>query len=90
MVKNSKLFKRLLLFWFYFLKDFIYLSFFIERERKGEREEEKHWCGREKSVRCLAHNPGICTDWESNWWPFGSQAGIQSTEPHQPGLLLWF
>ena len=27
-----------------------------------------------------------CTlDWESNWWPFGSQIGIQSTEPHQPG-----
>ena len=21
----------------------------------------------------LAHNPGLCPDWESNWWPFGSQ-----------------
>ena len=27
-------------------------------------------------------------DWESNWWPFGSQAGAQSTEPLQPGLIL--
>ena len=25
-------------------------------------------------------------DWESNQWPFNSQAGAQSTEPHQPGL----
>ena len=24
--------------------------------------------------------------WVSNRWPFGLQAGIQSTEPHQPGL----
>ena len=34
----------------------------------------------------LAHNPGMCPDWESNWRPFGLQAGSQSTEPHQPGL----
>ena len=34
----------------------------------------------------LAHNPGMCPDWESNRQPFGSQAGAQSTEPHQPGL----
>ena len=27
----------------------------------------------------------MCPDWESNWRPFGSQAGTQSTEPHQPG-----
>ena len=22
----------------------------------------------------LAHNPGMCPDWELNWQPFGSQA----------------
>ena len=33
----------------------------------------------------LAHNPGMCPDWESNQRPFGLQAGAQSTEPHQPG-----
>ena len=33
-------------------------------------------------------NPGICPDWELNWQPFGLQAGTQSTEPHQPGLIL--
>ena len=30
--------------------------------------------------------PGRCPDWESNQRPFGSQAGTQSPEPHQPGL----
>ena len=34
----------------------------------------------------LACNPGMCPDWELNQRPFGSQAGTQSTEPHQPGL----
>ena len=34
--------------------------------------------------------PGMCPDWESNWWSFGSQAGTQSTEPHQPGLKQIF
>ena len=33
----------------------------------------------------LAHNPGMCPDWESNQGPFASQASAQSTEPHQPG-----
>ena len=33
----------------------------------------------------LAHNPGMCHDWESNWRPLGSQANTQSTEPDQPG-----
>ena len=38
----------------------------------------------------LAHNPGTCPDRESNWQPFSSQAGAQSTEPHQPGLYLFY
>ena len=33
----------------------------------------------------VAQNPGVCPDWESNQRLFGSQAGAQSTEPHQPG-----
>ena len=36
----------------------------------------------------LAHNTGLCPDLESNWQPLGSQAGTQSTEPHQPGLFF--
>ena len=33
----------------------------------------------------LAHNPGMCPDWELNRKSFGSLDGAQSTEPHQPG-----
>ena len=36
----------------------------------------------------LACNPGMCPDWESNQQLFGSQVSLQSTEPHQPGLIL--
>ena len=38
----------------------------------------------------LACNPGMCPDWELNLRPFGSQAGTQSTEPHQPGQTFLF
>ena len=34
----------------------------------------------------LAWNGGVCPVWESNPQPFGSQAGTQSTDPHQPSL----
>ena len=36
----------------------------------------------------LAHNPGLCPNWESNQQPLSLQAGAQSTEPHQPGHIL--
>ena len=54
--------------------------------RAGEREEEKHQCivaSGAPPTADVAHNPGICPDWESNQWPFSSQAGTESTEPHQ-------
>ena len=71
-----------------FKKDFIYL--FLERgeEREKEREKNIHAVSHAPPTWDLAHNPGMCPDWESNWWPFGSQAGTQSTEPHQPGLII--
>ena len=63
---------------------------------KGERQGEKHPCVVSSCISStgdLAHNPDMCPDWESNRRPFGSQAGAQSTEPHQPepkiaGLIL--
>ena len=33
----------------------------------------------------LVCNPGKCPNWESDWRPFGLQAGTQSTELYQPG-----
>ena len=49
---------------------------------------------RDTSIGCLLHTPSwepgpqssICPDWESNQRPSGSQAGAQSTEPHQSEL----
>ena len=76
--------------YFYFLKDFIYL--FLERGKEGERGE-KHQCAVASWAPPngdLARNPGMCPDWESNWQPFDSQAGTQSTEPHQPGQNFFF
>ena len=71
--------------WHVFKKIF-YLFIFPESGRDKEREVEKHQCVRETSIGCLlAHNPGMCPEWESNRRPFGSQASVQSTEPHQPG-----
>ena len=69
------------------------LFLFIFREKKGGIEGEKHYCAvasHAPPTGDLAHNPGMCPDWESNLQPFGSQAGAQSTEPHQPGLNTYF
>ena len=41
---------------------------FRERVKEGEREREKHECASHTSpTGDLAHNPGMCPDWESNW-----------------------
>ena len=50
---------------------------------------EKHQCvvaSHMSPTGDLAHNPGMCPDWELNWQPFGLQVGTQSTELHHPGL----
>ena len=67
---------------FPFFKYFI----FNQRGREGEREGEKHQCV--VASGDLARNLGMCPNWESNWQPFGSQAGTQSTELHQPAHHL--
>ena len=61
---------------------------FREGGRKGEGEGKRHQCvvaSQASPTGDLAHNPGTCPDWESNWQPFGSQAHAQFTELHQPG-----
>ena len=59
----------------------------FQRGRDGGKEGggERHQCVVTSHVPPtgdLACNPGMCPDWESNQWPFGSQAGTQSPEPH--------
>ena len=76
---------------FFLKKDFIYL--FLERGERKEKEKERnidvwemYWlvASRLPPTGDLALNPGMCPDWESNQWPFCSQAGTQSTEPLNP------
>ena len=74
---------------------FVFKILFIFREMgKGERKEgEKHQCvvsSGAPTTEGLAHNPGMCPDWESNQQPFGSQASTQSTEPHGQGDKFYF
>ena len=73
--------------WAFFFKDFIYFL----RERKGERGREISMCGSLPPIPYggLAHSPGMGPDWKLNQQPFGSQAGAQSTEPHQPREYRW-
>ena len=58
-----------------------------------EREGEKHQCvvaPQAPPAWDLAHNPGMCLDWDLNQLPFGSQNVAQSTEPHQLGQFQIF
>ena len=55
------------------------------------RERRKHQCvvaSQAPTTGDPACNPGMCPDWETSQQPLGSQAGTQSTEPHQPELEL--
>ena len=72
-------------------QDFIY-HFFRERGREGERQGENinaqkiHQSAASYTPPAgdLASNPGMRPDWEITG-KLSSQAGVQSTEPHQPG-----
>ena len=77
---------------FVFFLDFIYLFLESGKGREKEREKNIHVWEKHPSIASRmpptgnpARNPSMCPDWESNQWPFGSQASTQSTESHQPG-----
>ena len=66
----------------------LFFNSFLEREKGGRGEGEKHQCvvaSHAPPTGDLAGNPGMCPDWKSNCQPFGLQASTQSAEPHQPG-----
>ena len=57
---------------------FSFLRFYLHLER-GEgrgRERERNQCVVASPMAPtgdLAHTPGMCPDWELNWWPLGSK-----------------
>ena len=72
------------------------LFIFRERGKEGERRRETSMCERyidwlplTPPTGDLACNPIMCPDLESNRRPLGSQASTQSTDLHQPGLLMY-
>ena len=70
---------------------FYFFIYFSRGGREAERKGEKHQCAVASLMPLtgdLAHNPGMCPDWESNQRPFALQACTQSTEPRQPGPIF--
>ena len=71
---------------------FLFLRFYLFtfRERKGGREGNINvWLPLKRPLLGnLTSNPDMCSNWELNQRPFGSQAGTQSTGPHQPGPFI--
>ena len=81
----------------FFCSFVLFLRFYLFLERGEGREKESmykryiDWLPLTRPpTGDLVHNPGMCPDWESNQRRFGLKASTQSTEPHQPGLLLLF
>ena len=72
-----------------FKKEFIYLCLERGEGREKERDRNIYRLPRTPPTRDLAHNPGMCPNGESNLLSSDSQAGAQSTEPHQPGPNLF-
>ena len=74
---------------------FFYFFFFFRKGGEREKERKRNIDMWEEHVLVashmhptgdLAHNPSVCSDWESNGQPFHSQAGAQPTESQEPGL----
>ena len=53
-----------------FFKDFIYLFIYLFLDRGERRQKEKRQymvASQAPPTGDLAHNPGMCPEWESNW-----------------------
>ena len=75
----------------YFFNDFIYL--FLER---GGREGEKGGENYQRVVAScalhtgdLARNPGMCPDWDLNWWSSGSQPTLNPLSYTSQGMYYY-
>ena len=78
------------LFYVFIFKDFIYS--FLERGEGREKERERNisvWLPLTWPPLGTWPATQACADWELNLRPFSSQPSTQSTEPQQPGLVLF-
>ena len=75
-------------------KKILFIYLFLERGEGKEKDREGNinvWLLlTHPHARDFVCNLGFCPDWESNQRPFGSQAGTQSTDAHQPGVICHF
>ena len=75
----------------FFFKGFIYL--FLQRGWEVKREGEKYQCvvvSHMAPTGDLAHNPGLCPDWELNWQHSGSPLALNPQSYTSQGLALHF
>ena len=71
----------------------MYLFIYLDWGRKGEREGEKHWCGRETVHGCLLYMPWLGSEpatqdvaWRGiELLTFALWNDAQPTKPHQSG-----
>ena len=82
------------IFYFIFFKIlFIYL--FLERGEERENERDRNICVwlalTNSAPGDLAHNPGMCPDWESNQWPFlvHRPTSVHSATPARAGGFIF-
>ena len=83
--KNQEEMKNIISFFF---KDFIYL--FLERGERREKERERNinvWLPHGPPTGDLAHNPGMCPDWELNQSPFGLQFTLNPLSHTRQGRI---
>ena len=74
----------------FFKRLYLFIYLFLERGREGEKEGENHQCvvaSQPPPTGDLAHNPGLCPDWESNWRPFGLQSDNPLSHTNQGNIL---
>ena len=75
-ILTSQLWVELLFFSFLF--KILFISFQRKGGRKRGRENQCVVASHVPPTGDLAHNPGMCSDWELNQQPFDSQSGTQS------------
>ena len=87
------------LFYFFKKRDVLYflknIYVFLDRGEWWEKDRERNinvWLPLTHPQLGIwpATQADMCPDWELNQQSFGSQAGAQSTEPHQPGYFFYF